>query len=642
MPTPPAPPVATASLALVAGHAGGPGTVDGIGSIARFSNLQGLVVDGGGNVLVASGCAIRKITPDWVVTTFANGVCSTPGGVDPSAILIGPSDLGIDASGNVYVLDMSNIVRKISPSGAVTTLLGSYPAPPNFCPPRDGPLATATLCYVDALTTDGAGNVITSGLGGIRKISAAGIVSTIGGVVERSTLATDALGNIYVADGINDTISVLGPSGALTTVAGVPGLAGSNDGPVATARFMRLSSVTTDLAGNIYAADSTTIRKITPGGQVTTLAGLPGTPGSDDGTGSAARFGLLLKIGADRSGNIYVADSDNDDIRRVTPAGVVTTIAGAPPVRGSSDGVGDAATMAMPAGIAADGAGNLYVTDGAALPGGQRHLRKVSPGGQVTTLDSLRNPSGIAVDSSGNIFFSDSSCFLVSPPVYVIPGGPPCNGTVKKMAPNGGPVTIFAGQDGVSGSSDGAGSAASFVNPTGLAADSTGNLWVVDRGAYTIRRISPGGVVTTVAGSPGLYGYVDGIGSAARFRDPGWIAADRAGNAYVTEGYDGVIRRVTPSGEVTTLVAQGALQTGIAGIVADDQGNLYVAGQSYSVIYKVTPAGSVSTIAGVAGQDSFQPGPLPGRVFHPIGLAISGSDLYMTLGDGVAVIHDQP
>ncbi len=202
----------------------------------------------------------------------------------------------------------------------------------------------------------------------------------------------------------------------MTTLAGTAGQSGSADGTGGAARFGSPTGMAVDSAGNVYVADSSaaTIRKITPAGVVSTLAGSPGQSGSADGTGGAARFNDPLGVAVDGAGNAYVADTFNDTIRMITPAGVVTTLAGAPGQRGSADGTGSAARFAYPEGVAVDGAGNVYVADSA-----NDTIRMITPAGVVTTL---------------------------------------------------------AGSPGQYGSADGTGSAARFVGPEGVAVDGAGNV----------------------------------------------------------------------------------------------------------------------------------------------------------------------
>ena len=180
-----------------------------------------------------------------------------------------------------------------------------------------------------------------------------------------SGVATDSLGNVYVADGNNHTIRKVTPGGVVSTLAGSAGLVGSADGSGAAARFHFPRGVATDSLGNVYVADESnhTIRKITSGGVVSTLAGSAGLFSSADGSGAAARFSVPSGVATDSAGNVYVADSSNHTIRKVTPAGVVTTLAGLSGYAGTNDGTGSAARFYNSLGVAVDGATNLYVAD---------------------------------------------------------------------------------------------------------------------------------------------------------------------------------------------------------------------------------------------------------------------------------------
>ena len=261
--------------------------------------------------------------------------------------------------------------------------------------------------------------------------------------------------------------------------------------------------------GNLYVVDGSTIRKITADGVVTTLAGTEGIHGSADGTGPAAQFNDAAAIAVDGSGNVYVADTMNMTIRKVTPAGVVTTLAGT--AGGSpafSDGKGSAARFWGPESVAVDAAGNVYVAD-------YGYIRRITPDGTVTTLP---NPGGflavsVAVDGNGNVFIASSS-------------------TIVEMAVDG-TFRTLAGN--ALGSADGTGSAAQFWWPGAVAVDGNGNVIVADTWNDTIRRVTAGGVVTTVAGIPGAAGNADGAGPAARFNRPAGLAVDSVGNVYVSD-----------------------------------------------------------------------------------------------------------
>jgi sugar lactone lactonase YvrE len=330
------------------------------------------------------------------------------------------------------------------------------------------------------------------------------------------------------------------PLSTVSTFVGSAGAAGSDDGTGSAATLNGPNGMAIDGAGNVYFADTFnhTIRRATPGGEVTTIAGTPGVIGSSDGTGSAATFNYPNSIVLDSSGDLYVADTMNHTIRKVTAAGVVTTVAGSPDAFGSDDGTGSAARFSQPYGIARDGAGNLYVADAF-----NHTIRKVTTAGVVTTLAgtpgvagsadgagsaaTFNSPVAVAVDGSGNVFVSDQG-----------------NQTIRRVA-SAGAVTTLAGSPGIAGFADGVGSAARFHNPYGIAVDGSGNLYVAEYINNTVRRITPAGVVTTLAGAAGLTGSADGIGSTARFNNPAGVAVNAsATTVYVSDQNNHTIRRI--------------------------------------------------------------------------------------------------
>jgi hypothetical protein len=267
-------------------------------------------------------------------------------------------------------------------------------------------------------------------------------------------------------------------------------------------------------------------------------------PQEIDGTGSGASMASVYKVGAfDSAGNLYVI-STHLTLRKVTPAGVVTTIAGQYFTGGSpaqTDGTGAAATFGSPQGMTVDSSGNVYVTD-------QFAIRKVTPAGVVTTLAGnatvsgftdatgsnarFSNPLGIAVDSAGNLFVSDFNA-------------------VRKITPAG-VVTTYAGFVNLAGYTDGPLSGALFNSPQDQAFDAAGNLFVLDSGNSVVRKITPGGVVSTFAGTPPA-GFADGTGPAARFGQPSHVSIDGAGNLFVEDDVGSAVRLITPGAVVTTL-----------------------------------------------------------------------------------------
>lgn len=339
---------------------------------------------------------------------------------------------------------------------------------------------------------------------------------------------------------------------AISTYAGQPGFQGSMDGTRLNARFSNPSGVAVDLSGNLYVADSSNhvIRKIDSSGNVSTLAGQAGLSGSADGTGAAARFNAPSGVAVNSVGTVYVADTFNHTIRVVNSAGTVTTLAGSPGVSGIADGIGATARFTYPSGVAVDFSGVLYVADTA-----NHAIRRVQPDGTVTVFagsPGLRGaadgfgsgarfayPNAVAIDVSGNLYVADSF-----------------NHAVRKIS-SVGSVSTLSGTFGVSGSTD---SPPLYNQPSGIAVDTSSNVYVADTYNQTVRRISSIGVVTTLAGTAGQSGSADGMGSAARFNKPYSIAVDSAGNIYVSDAGNHTIRRTgTVSAPLITSHPQSTL-----------------------------------------------------------------------------------
>jgi len=324
------------------------------------------------------------------------------------------------------------------------------------------------------------------------------------------------------------------------TLAGTAGSSGSTDGTGSAARFDFPASVSVDSAGNVYVADTFnhTIRKITSAGVVTTLAGTAGSSGSTDGTGSAARFDFPTSVSVDTAGNVFVADSLNNTIRKVTNAGVVTTLAGLAGFPGSTDATGSAARFSSPHGVAVDTAGNVFVADR-----NNHTIRKVTSAGVVTTLAGTAGSSG-STDATGSAARFDNPIGVTVDTAGNVFVADTYNSTIRKVT-SGGVVTTLAGTAGVNGSNDGTGSAARFNLPHGVAVDALGNVFVADNANHTIRKITSAGVVTTLAGLAGSSGSTDGTGSASRFNSPLSTAVDTAGNVFVADTANHTIRSST-------------------------------------------------------------------------------------------------
>jgi hypothetical protein len=641
------------SFTTLAGPPESPGAIDGTGSAARFNWPEGVAVDSAGNVYVADtgNDTIRKVTLSGVVTTLA-GLAGTEGSADgtgSAAQFAGPEDAAVDSAGNVYVADTGNdTIRKVAPGGVVTILAGLVGTEGS----ADGTGSAARFNGPEAVAVDSARNVYVADTGNetIRKITPGGVVTTLAGLVGTEgsadgtgsaaqfagpeSVAVDSAGNVYVADTGNDTIRKVTPGGVVTTLAGLAGSPGSADGTGSAARFNGPEGVAVDSAGNVYVADTgnDTIRKVTPCGVVTTLAGLAGTEGSADGTGSAAQFNGPEGVAVDSAGNVYVVDTGNDTIRKVTPGGVVTTLAGLAGGPGSADGPGSAARFNKPKGAAVDGAGNVSVADTE-----NSTIRKVTPCGVVTTLAGLAGTEGSVdgTDSAAQFDRPKRAAVDSAGNAYV---ADTANSTIRKVTP-GGVVTTLVGLAGSPGSADGTGSAARFNKPKGAALDSAGNVYVADAANNTIRKVTPGGVVTTLAGLAGSSGSADGTGSAARFNGLEDVAVDSAGNVYVADTGNDTIRKVTPGGVVTTLaglpgspgsadgMGTAAQFNNPKGVAVDSADNVYVADTGNDTIRRVTAAGVVTTLAGLAGTSGSADGTGGAARFNGLeGVAVDSAD----------------
>jgi sugar lactone lactonase YvrE len=444
----------------------------------------------------------------------------------------------------LFITVMLNACGK---TGSPTTPMGSTPpVTPPVTPPAGNPVTPPVINQVSPLQGPAATAV------------------TITGTGFSDTTANDT---VY----INGVMAKITAASGTQLVVTVPPLAGS--GPVA----VRVHGDSVTGPGFTYVYQYV----------VVTLAG-QGAQGNTDGTGTAAGFNYPIGIAADAHGNLYVGDQLNEKVRMITPAGVVTTLAGNGAV-GSADGTGSSCTFYYPTGVTVDPSGNIYVTDL-----GGNTIRKVTSGGAVTTVAgdggsgftngaaataTFRSPAGVAIDKSGNLYIADAS-----------------NNMIRMITP-GGVVSTFAGS-GPQGSADGTGVAASFYYPYGIAIDASGNLYVADSRNNKIRKITSAGIVSTFAGS-GALGSADGTGTAASFNYPAGIAIDSAGNLYIADVDNSEIRKITPAGVVTTVAGSTSAGdtdgTGSAaafsypyGVTVDKTGNIYVTEQGNDKVRKIT------------------------------------------------------
>jgi hypothetical protein len=649
------PTLATATeyeIADFVGTPGGLGSADGIRSAARFYAPAGIWGDGT-NVYVADGGnhTIRKIVLSTGQVTTLAGAAGPAGSVDA---------VGTDARFDIlegmwgdgthlYVSDLGNrTIRKVEiASGTVTTVAGAS----GVQGLTDGAGSAARFIGPGAIWGNGTDLYvadISNAARVIRRITiATGQVTTIANLTAVAN-ASSLLGlwgdstNLWVADAAAHSIrKVVIATGEVTTFAGSNLDAGDADGPAIVARFFGPAGIWGD-GTNLFVADSFngTIRRVSmTTGDTTTIAGLPGEVGADDGTGPAARFNIPFAMWGAGT-DLYVADYSNNTIRRIlTTTTAVSTLAGLAPSAGIADGTGAAAQFAAPTMVWSDGT-NLYIVDSAAMT-----IRKANATTREVTTIAGTPGTRDSVDGTG------ASAHFVSPVgitgdannLYVTEAAAD---TVRKIQVATSQVTTLAG-DAIapSGSTDGIGIAARFTAPLGIWGDGT-HLYLADRGNYTIRRIViASGEVTTFAGAARIQGLTNGIGSAARFVYPQAVWGDGT-SLYVADGH--AIRKITIANAEVTTIAGNLIQPGTgdgSGTAASfnfpvglwgDGTNLYVADSENTTIRKIDlRTNTVTTIIGKALTPGTENGrAAAGRLVYPIGLWGDGNYLYVTDNGG--------
>ena len=570
-----------------------------------------------------------------LITTIAGSRLAFSGDNGPgdAADLNGPSAINVDSRGNLYITDeLNQRVRRVDAAGTITTIAGTGVA--NYSG-DGGPATAAALLNPEGVATDASGTVYIADTGNnrIRAIDASGRIVTKAGdgtagfsgdggsstaarLNAPGSVAVDAAGNVYFADTGNNRVRRIDASGVVTTVAG-SGITGSSGdgGSAVLAQLNGPFGICIDAAGNLYIADerNSRIRRVNAAGIITTIAGtgIAGFSG-DGGQATQAAMNFPQAVTVDPSGNLYIADTRNLRVRRVNPAGVISTIAGTG-MRGFTGDGGQAtlAQMRAPHGLAIDPAGNLLIADygnnevrrvdargvitriaGSALPAG-------SDEGGFATAAVLAHPRSVAVDAHGSFFISDWN-----------------NNRVLKVTA-GGIVTTIAGTRTPGFSGDGGpGAQAQLIGPHGIAVDAAGNVYITDQMNQRVRRVGPDGIIKTIAGD-GRTGVSGDGGQATQSAvgAPSAVAVDGAGNLYISQQAFQVVRRVTPDGIITTIAGTGtagfsgdggpATQAQIrtpVGIASDSAGNLYIAEQGNNRIRKVSVAGIITTVAGNGSQ----------------------------------------
>lgn len=571
---------------------------------APLGIVFGLTIDNAGNPIIVdnSNCVVSRVGSDGILSVIAgNGICglsfaiSGDGGPATAASVYSPFSVASDPAGNLYISSLFS-VRKVS-GGVITPFVGSENIQFGFA--GDNGLATAAKIDSDGgIASDAAGNIyIADGLNNrVRKVDANGIITTVAGngnpgsagdgglainanITDPEGVAVDRAGNLYIADTTNSRIRKVTADGLISTVV-------SN---------ISARSVAFNNTGAMYIGGVTSVYKLAPGATTPTLIagnalGLTGFSG-DGGLATKALFDGPLVVAPDNSGNLYIADRLNSRVRKIDPNGIVTTVAGNGNYRYSGEGLPVlASTLNYPFGVAVDSTGAVYFSERAS---NSNRVRKVAAGVLTTVVGTgvngstgdggqaskatLNTPWGLTIDSAGNLYIADNG-----------------NNRVRKVT-SAGVISTFA----------------TIPSPTGLAFDSAGNLYVASN-SNQVMKVDLQGHITTVAGT-GVQGDSGDGGKAtdAMLTNPWSVALDSADNLYIAEPQTDRVRKVTTQGIISTFAGTGVYgSSGDGGQAAsatlgypsalrfDPAGNLYISGHLEGHIRKVSPSGIISRFAG--------------------------------------------
>jgi uncharacterized protein (TIGR03437 family) len=571
---------------VITTFAGGPFIFTGNGKPAvnaPLGNIYGITLDPSGNVVIADygNCLVERVNPDDTLSVIAgNGVTRVvhtgDGGPALNSSLAAPLGVAYDSQGNLYIAEFERISR-ISPQGIITTYAGGgSDAASNGIPAVNASVSPV----ISGIVVDGTGTVYFSDYlsNRVRRITPDGIINTVAGTGAAGLsgdggqataamldgpygLALDRTGNLYIADTGNLRVRKVTPAGVISTFVNAYG-----------------TGVTFDSNGVFYLVGGGAVRKMAPGASNLTLIG--GTPGvlgfsGDGGPALQAQFAVIMSIVADGQGNLFLGNEESDRVRRIAPNGIVTTVAGNGQFYYSGENVPAVSAPVQGSGnVAIDKAGNLYYSD----PLGGR-VRKVS-GGLINTVAgngiigfsgdggpavqaSLDYPLNLAFDSANNLYIADW-----------------LNSRIRKVGTNG-TISTYAQLPG---------------NVWGLVFDSAGNLYASDESNSIVYRIDTSGNRTLVAGT-GTAGFGGDGGQAtqAMLNEPSGLAMDAQGNLYIADALNGAVRVVTPQGVISTFVGGGK---DVREVAFDSAGNLYITDEQLHGIFKVTPARVISVYAG--------------------------------------------
>jgi hypothetical protein len=548
---------------------------------ASLNEPHGVKVDAAGNLFIAdrkNNC-IRKVNSAHVIATVAgNGSAgySGDGGAATNARLNNPFDVTVDGSGNIFIADTDNQrIRKVNTKGIITTVAGNGV---NTYFGDGGAATNASLHYPEGVTVDATGNLYIGDENNlrVRKVNTKGIISTVagngiagyfgdGGAATNASLfypknvVIDTHSNLFIADAFNNRIRKVNARGIITTIAG-EGL--MDNGPATNANFCTTRGVAVDASGDLFVVDygNSRIREV-KNNIIFTVVGTGAQ--NHTGDGGAATNATLYQpsdVTVDGYGNLFIADFDNECVRKVDTNGIITTVAGNGTVGYSGDGYpATNAAFNEPVSVAVDAPGNLFISDF-----NNNVIRKVDTSGIVTTVAGtgnagysgdnwyatqayLNHPRRVAIDAHGNQNIADSD-----------------NNVIRQVDTSSGFIYTVAG-NGTKGYSGDNGPAldASLDHPTGLALDGNGNMYVADDYGQRVRHVDINGIITTIAGN-GVFGFSGDGGppTSATLANPAAVAVDPYGNVFIADLLNNRVRKVSQG----TTLALTNLSTANAGL----------------------------------------------------------------------------
>lgn len=616
---------------LVAAAGNGKGAFGGDNGPALKASLHDparLAVDAAGNLYIADefNHRIRKVTPDGTITTVVGTGSpgfSGDGGPAAAAQLNTPSDVKIDAAGNLYIADSENQrIRKVSPSGIISTIAGNGNA--GFS--GDGGQAVdAALNVPWAIALDASGNLYISDSVNqrLRQVAPGGTITTVAGnsvagfagdggparsaqFNRPAGLSIDRQGNIYVADSMNNRIRKISPAGIISTVAGNGIQRFSGDGGEAlSASFDIPLDVTADAAGNLWVTDSNSrrVRRVALDGTIATVSGNGGPFAGDGGPATGAILNYPYGVAWDRNGNVYLTDTYNNRVRKIASNGAISTIAGTGTAGFSGDG-GAAlkAQLNTPSGISVDSAGNIYIADTY-----NDRIRRVSPDGTIATVAGSGSTPGFSGDGGPGIeatLHAPRGILAQGGNLFVADSG---NNRVREIGANGVINTVAGNGAAAFGGDAGPALQAALNNPAAVTFDASGNLDIADTLNNRVRSVTPAGTISTIAGNGALGFSGDGVAALqASFNDPTGMTTDAAGNLYVVDSFNCRVRMISSSGTVVTFAGNGNCQASGDGgsaanaslnypysVATDSAGNFYIADTANGRIREILRPGTV-------------------------------------------------